>query len=237
MPSRSRRSFGLSLTLGLVGLCPLWGAEKLHQPMPVEDPAPAVLPCPPECEPVVECPPCASRPQKIVVEMSQPEVRFVAPPRPCAPSEKGCGPAGKPVCSSFININRIRTKIFGAPGPGLGAAGAPRAVTSVIPAYATATIPIALQTTRYFAGAEYGVFGAGAARREAAGLSRAEIEEMVREAVRAESARRAEAAPKAEAGARDACAELKERVDRIEKRLGDLEQKLDATLKKIEKLP
>src|SRR5207249_4644088 len=114
--------------------------------------------CPPPCQ--VECAPCrmarrscAAAPPKVLVELSQPEVHYVAPrgqgncgAGPCA---GGAGrESGEHVYSkncSFLNlsINKMR-------GRGPCAAGM-QPVTTMVPAYATATIPIAFQTTRYTA--------------------------------------------------------------------------------------
>jgi hypothetical protein len=162
----------------------------------------------------------------VVVELSQPEVRFVAPrrPAPVCREEQPCAPKAPSIF--HLTVNRLRSRLAG-----VGPAGVQQPVTTIIPAFATATIPIALQTTRFAAaGAEFGF--AGAFRREAGELSRAEIEELVREALKRESARVSESAQQ-----RDVCTELKERVARVEKRLEQIEKQVEGIAKKLDKLP
>jgi hypothetical protein len=179
-----------------------------------------------------------------VVELSQPEVHFVAPRLPCyARGPAGCaapitpcaGEAAAP-CSkscSFLNfsINKVHGK--GAQAAG-GAALQP--VTTVIPSFATATIPIAIQTTRFAAvGAEFGLLG-GAAR-GGAEISRESIAEAVREAIRQESARTRETAREAApAPAVDVCAQLRTRIESVEKRLDKIEKQVDSIVTKMDKL-
>ena len=173
--------------------------------------------------------------------MSQPEVHFVAPRSnqavvPCSGTGEGAGCC--PKSGSFFNYNKvcISSKVVG----GVLAAVAPQAVTSVVPAFATATIPIALQTTRFVSGAELGLVsgGAGVAGRETGTeLSRAEIADIVRDAVRKESARRETAPQRPEAAPQgDACSDLKSRVDGIEKRLGQIEKQVGSIEEKLKQV-
>ncbi len=243
MPPHRLLPLTCSIWVALFLALPARAGELLPAPTPA-GPANCPPPCLPPCEPCP--PPCA--PPKVVVELSQPEVRFTAPCRTQAPCAKEA--AGKLV---NINISKIKNRPFGgAPGAGL------QPVTSIVPAFATATIPIAFQTTRFVgaAGAEFGFAGAGVARREfAAEFSRSEIEELVREAVRRESALREAArvesaqresalresaqreAAKREAAQRDSCAELKARLDRVEKRVGEIETQVNAIITKLSKMP
>jgi hypothetical protein len=178
----------------------------------------------------------------VVVELSQPEVCFVPPRRPggACPKEQAPCAAKAP----FINIHKtkIKNKLFGGAGGVSGAGRELVPITTVTPAFATATIPIAFQTTRFAAvGAELGL--AGAVRRESAELSRADIEEAVREALRGEAAAQREVAAKRETAQReaatqaDACAELKDRVTRVEKRLEEVEKQVQGIITKLNKLP
>jgi hypothetical protein len=172
----------------------------------------------------------------VLVELSQPEVHVVPARHAGAPAGAPCQKEQAACCPktcSFLNlsINKVHSKSLG------GAPGVPQAVTTVVPAYATATIPIALQTTRFTT--EVGV--AETVRREAA-LSRSDIAELVREAMRREAAQQREAAPQPEAAPRqepcaDVCAELKTRVDQIEKRLGQIEKQVKGIETKLNQLP
>src|SRR5205085_10094752 len=109
-------------------------------------------------------------------ELSQPQIRCAAPCR-SAPPCQAAGPCQKPSSYCNVNITKVRSKIFG----GMGVGVAPTPVTTVVPSFAVATIPIAVQTTRFAAatGAEFGLFGAAAGRRESE-FSRTDIEDMVR---------------------------------------------------------
>jgi hypothetical protein len=222
---------------------------------PVSDPSPpSIIPCPTACAPCpVPCPTVRSAPScktpKIVVEMSQPEIRFVAAKSSgsCAPTcVPACAPApaaapcenhAQKSCSLFnLYLNRSRTKLMGGGAGGVGAM--PQQVTTVVPAFATATVPIALQTTQFVSGStEMAAFGA---RRESA-LVQAELADALRETVRRELARqesaRAESAKAESAAAGPSCAELKTRVDQIEKRLEQIEKKVESIANKLNKLP
>src|SRR5262245_54564632 len=121
----------LSVGLGLLFTSSLWGVEKLPAPMPA---GPAASSCDAPCACVPPCPTC---PPRVVVELSQPEVHFAAP------CNQGGGCQKQPCCQGHgksslvsINISKVRGGFFGS-GP-LGAAAAPQAVTSVVPAFATA---------------------------------------------------------------------------------------------------
>jgi hypothetical protein len=182
-----------------------------------------------ECAPV--CPPACTFPN-VVVELSQPEVHFVAPRRTAsaasAQHERASDSRSK-ICSFLnFNVNKISGGALGAP--------AVQPVTTVVPAFATATIPIALQTTR-----EFGMVAA--ARRDTGELSRAEIGDIVREALREsdrlrEAERQREAALQREAAQQqDSCAELKARIDRVEKRLDQVEKQVQNIATKLSRLP
>jgi chromosome segregation ATPase len=101
-----------------------------------------------------------------------------------------------------------------------------------MPAYATATIPLAIQTTRYaVAGAEFGALGNAVGVRRDTELSRSAIEEAVREALRQENAVQRESAP-----AKDSCAELKTRIESVEKRLDQIEKQVQSIAGKLDQL-
>jgi hypothetical protein len=208
----------------------------LPPPMPIQMPTPYPDPC--ACPdnanqaPCATCLPCPSSPNcqtpKVIVELSQPEIHFAAPCRASAGSGAGPCQREQPAkespksCSLFnISINKVKSRSFGG-----GATGQP--VTTVVPAFATATIPIAFQTTRTTTvGTELGQLGT----RETA---RADLEDMVREAVRRETAKQppaTEAAPQ-----RDGCAELKGRMDKVEQRLDQIEKQVQGIVTKIDKL-
>lgn len=223
-----------ALGLALFSTPVLPAQEKLPAPMPTG--VGGAVPCDggtaPCCSP---CQPACPAPPKVVVEMSQPEIHFAAPCRSgggCQKGGGGCPPRSK---ASFVNINisRVKSRIQGGlPGGG----GALQPVTTVVPAYATATIPIAFQTTQYAAyGAQAGLLGTGVAGRQASELSRADIQDMVREAFQREAAERQ--AAQRQASPLDGCAELKGRVDKIENRLTDLENQVKGILKKLTALP
>jgi hypothetical protein len=230
----------LRLALGVGCAAAAAPASAANPPHP--DPCPPD-PCPPIASCPVPCPPAAGpcRTPKVVVEMSQPEVRFVAPS--CGSAGGSAGGAGgggvavlpggggggdsRKLCS-FLNlsINRSRTKLVGG---GVGGVGQP--VTTTVPAFATATIPIAFQTTQFTTATESALLGARG------GVSQAELAELVRDAVRRESARadngRQESAP---VPAGPSCAELKTRVDRIEQRLEQIEKKVEVIAGKLDRL-
>lgn len=201
----------------------------LGHPQPVVmPPGPIPIPCPPPpCEPVLPCPPHAvacpavvpcpapTGSRKVEVVFQQPEVRVVST-RPG--STTGGKPAAQPAnyasktCSLFnINLYRNRSKLVGGQAP----------VTSVIPAYATATIPIAFQTT---------TFG-----RQEAAFSRADLESLVRDLVRRDAGRRGsgESAPESGFDKDDCCAELKQRLDRVEKRLEAIEKQVERIAQQV----
>jgi hypothetical protein len=210
----------------------------LPMPMQVGDPCPpSAIPCPPAYSCPAEAVPC--RNQKVVVEMSQPEIRFVTPGGGGAPVAAGhdrggehadCKSNSNSKSCSFLNlsINRTRTKLLGG---GVGGFP-PQPITTIVPSFATATIPIALQTTQFVGGTEAFALGS---RRDS--LTTGEAAELIREIVRRENARldtgRTEAAPVASS----TCSELKSRVDKIENRLEQIEKRVDSIAAKLSKLP
>ncbi|MBA4067998.1 MAG: hypothetical protein C0501_30700 [Isosphaera sp.] len=221
------------LALGL-GCAAVAAPASAANPPVLHHPSGPLPDCPPDpCPPLVgaPCPPpaAACRTPKVVVEMSQPEVRFVAPSGGGSGGAGSGGAAGGVVLPpdrsgasgkfcSFLNlsINRSRTRFAG------GGVGQP--VTTVVPAFATATIPIALQTTQFAAATESAVLGGR-------GLTQVEAAELIRDLVRRESARQ-ESAPAPAAS----CADLKARVDRIEQRLDQIEKKVEGIAGKLDKL-
>lgn len=216
---------------------------KVQGPMPTQiAPEAQIADCPTNC--CASCcgaSECPSSPPRVIVELSQPEVHFAAP-RSCGSSCQGANGTGRgaapsyPKVCSFLNVtvNKFRSKSVG------GAATA-QPFTTVVPAFATATIPIALQTTRYTTavGAELGL--AEAVRREIGETTRPSLEETVREAVRREIAQQRETAQQRESIAqretRDSCGELRGRVDQVEKRLGQIEKQVQSIEDKLRKLP
>jgi hypothetical protein len=104
-------------------------------------------------------------------------------------------------------------------------------ITTVVPAYATATIPIAFQTTRFAVGTESAFIGA----RSGAEISRNDIAEAVREGLQQEAARRQESARET-APKTDSCADLKNRLDQVEKRLEQVEKQVEGIAAKVNKL-
>ncbi len=159
----------------------------------------------------------------MVVELAQPEVHFTAPCRPGGICEKGGGGAARSKSSLFnINISKVRSRVQG--GVPVGA----QAVTSIIPAYATATIPIAFQTTQF-----------------AASGAQSDIQDLVRQAFEREAAEREAAQRQAaerqgaqrQGSERDSCAELKARVEKIETRLGEVEKQVQSIATKLKLLP
>jgi len=171
-----------------------------------------------------------------VVELSQPEVHFAAP------CNQGGGCQKQPCCQGrgktslvSINISKVRGGFFGSGG--LGAAAVPQAVTSVVPAFATATIPIALQTTQFAVGTQSALFGAA---QQSAALTRGDIESIVRQAFEREAAEREAAqrqAAQRQGGERDPCADLKARVEKIETRLGEIEKQVQRISTKLKVVP
>ena len=170
--------------------------------------------------------PSAATP-KIEIVMSQPEVHVVAPSRCAADKCKDSNSCDKEGCSkgkcvSLININCAKSK-----GPAAGARQ--ETVTTVVPAYATATIPIALQTTRTFTSTgEFAV-----ARRE---VSRADIRDAVREALAESSRQRGNGGQESAAAQNDCCSELKDRVKKVEDKLVELNNTVNQINQKLEKL-
>jgi len=224
----------LSLGLGLFFASSVLGGELLHAPMPVGDGGPSPCDAPP-CPCVPACP---ASPPKVVVELAQPEVHFTAPCRPGGICEKGGGGAARSKSSLFnINISKVRSRVQG--GVPVGA----QAVTSIIPAYATATIPIAFQTTQFAAFGAQSALLAGA--RQAAELTRTDIQDLVRQAFEREAAEREAAQRQAaerqgaqrQGSERDSCAELKARVEKIETRLGEVEKQVQSIATKLKLLP
>jgi hypothetical protein len=221
----------LSIGFGLFVASALLGAETLHAPMPVGAAGAPTCDAPP-------CPPaCPASPPKVVVELSQPEVHFTAPCRQDSGCEKGgCG-AGRSKTSLFnLSISKVRNRIQG--GVPVGA----QPVTSIIPAFATATIPIAFQTTQF---ATFGAQSALVGTRQAAELTRSDIQDMVRQAFEREAAEREAAQRQAaerqgaqrQGSERDSCAELKARVEKIESRLGEVEKQVQRIATKLKLLP
>jgi hypothetical protein len=217
-------ALAVSAALALTGRASADGL--LHQPAPA-------TPCPEVTVPGPACPT-----PKIELVMSQPEVRVVtAAGHGCgaggvckagacgkAPTGKDCGKdcakdkdCGSKGCS-FLNFSI--TKIKG----GAGRSGPTE--TTVVPAFATATIPIALQTTRTLTGVSESAF---IGRRS---VSREEVAAAVREAlaVEREEAAARESARESATAAQDACAALKDRVTKVEQRLAEIEK----TVKQIE---
>ncbi len=191
-------------------------------------PAPAV-PCP---EVTVPCP--TGPAPRIELVMPPPNVRVVtaaghgcttggvckagakAPAKDC---DKDCGKDGGSKGCSFLNFSI--TKIKG----GAGRAGPTE--TTVVPAFATATIPIALQTTRTLTGVSESAF---VGRRS---VSREEVAAAVLEALAEE--REAAVQRESAATAQDACAALKERVAKVEQRLTEIEKTVKLIEEKITK--
>ena len=106
-------------------------------------------------------------------------------------------------------------------------------MTTVVPAFATATIPIGLQTTRFVTGTELSLLGT----RQESALSQGEISDLIRESIRRETTRQETARQESAPQTGPSCAELKTRVDRIEQRLDQIEKKVDAIATKLNKLP
>jgi hypothetical protein len=166
----------------------------------------------------------------VIVEMSPPEVHVAAPCRTAPPCAEGkCGRSK----ASFVNINisKVKSRFQGGIAPGA------QPVTTIVPAYATATIPIAIQTTRFAVGEQSALFGA---RGEAGALGRSDVEEAIREGVRRELDRREEAqrqSARRQDVPADQCAELKKRVEAVEKRLEQVEKQVEGIVAKLAKLP
>jgi hypothetical protein len=222
------RRFPRGLALVVSAALALTGPAAADGVLP--HPAPAV-PCP---EVTVPCPaPCPA--PKIELVMPPPNVRVVtAAGHGCttggvckagakAPAakdcDKDCGKDGGSKGCSFLNFSI--TKIKG------GAGRAAATETTVVPAFATATIPIALQTTRTLTGVSESAF---IGRRT---VSREEVAAAVREALAEE--REAAAQKESAATAQDACAALKERVAKVEQRLTEIEKTVKLIEEKITK--
>jgi hypothetical protein len=224
-----------SFVLALACVPALLGGELLHAPMPSGATASSSACCdlPPPCP--APAPSCCPSP-KVVVEMSQPEVRFTAPPcRSSAPCQAEQAQQRSKMCSFFnVNISKTKSQLVGGVS---GAALQP--VTSIVPAYATATIPIAFQTTRFAAvGTEFGLAGVGRREFAAGEFSRSDVEEMVRDAVRREAALQRDGGRRTEAALQNGdCAELKARIEKVEQRLGQIEKQVEGIVTKINKLP
>ena len=216
------------------------GDGVLHPPAPapvVTELCPTVpVPCPVSCP--TAAPACPT--PKIELIVPPPNVRVVtggytgaAGGGVCktgacekAPAGKDCGHTGSKACS-FLNFSI--TKIKGGGGAGVGGP----TQTTVVPAFATATIPIALQTTRTITGVSESAFVGGAR-----GFSRADLAEAVREAMfQNESLRRPESdLRRAESDLRteqDSCKELRLRVEKVEKRLDEIEKSVQKIAEKL----
>ena len=242
------------------GLCPFAAAQHpvpVPAPPAVIDPCPApVVPCPPAgvvCPPAcpdlapAPCPgpvvyPAPARRQRVEVVVPPPEVIRV-PAAAGRGAEVGLvgGEAGAAAgrfksCLLNININRTRTKTVGG--------GGQMPVTQIIPAFATATIPIAFQTTQFT------TLTQPLAGRTEAALTRTDIRELAR-AIAAESAREDEARGQQESARRgqpesavrgqpetatratDCCDELKTRLTKVEARLDAIQKQVETIASRL----
>jgi len=217
----------LTPAMFLIAQAPLAYGDGPLSPQSQLKPAATITPV--VCHEKAHCTTPAST-QKIEVVMSQPEVTIVAPPRSsgdsCKDKDNCAEGKSKSKNISFLNFNCTKSK-----EPKGRPAARQESVTTVVPAFATATIPIAVQSTRFFS-AESSAVGV---RRES--FTRADIESFVRESISAENTRvrNNQESAKIESAKTDCCAELKTRIEGIEKRLSAIDVTIAEINKKLPK--